>query len=112
MRAPQRHYGSSYPPRNLQPPPNEGTAKNNAAAFWLVNAFNEATAAIPDWPDYPTLGTVGWRREKITDDEYNASPIAKEVRVGMKIWVLQQMLRIAFGRQAFEYMKFRLLIHI
>eukprot|EP00241_Pyramimonas_parkeae_P000849 CAMPEP_0114234288 /NCGR_PEP_ID=MMETSP0058-20121206/5632_1 /TAXON_ID=36894 /ORGANISM="Pyramimonas parkeae, CCMP726" /LENGTH=558 /DNA_ID=CAMNT_0001345963 /DNA_START=47 /DNA_END=1723 /DNA_ORIENTATION=- len=80
----KRHYGSSYPPRNLQPPPNEGTAKNNAAAFWLVNAFNEATAAIPDWPDYPTLGTVGWRREKITDDEYNASPIAKEISNGKR----------------------------
>jgi hypothetical protein len=39
----QRHYGSSYPPKHLQLPPDGGVAKQNAAATWLCNAFNEVT---------------------------------------------------------------------
>lgn len=54
----KRHYGTSYPPRNLQPPPeaaSEGTK-------WLLQAFNEASAGIPSWPETKALGTLGWRR--------------------------------------------------
>ena len=71
----KRHYGGDYPPRQLQPPPRGA----NAAARWLLgawnearrgsllvrvgararirarirallNAWNEASAAIPTWP--------------------------------------------------------------
>jgi len=75
----KRHYGASYPPRNLQLPPRKNKAATNAAAFWLTNAFNEATAGIPDWPTFPTLGTVGWRRESISHAEIQKYPIAKEI---------------------------------
>jgi hypothetical protein len=45
-----------------------------------VNAFNEATAGIPTWPSFPTLGTIGWRRECITAEQLAASPMAQLVR--------------------------------
>lgn len=71
----KRHYGGSYPPRNLQEPP----AGANAAAFWLTRAWNEASAGTPSWPVVHTMGTVGWRREKITAAETSRSPLATRV---------------------------------
>ena len=43
---PPRHSTDQYPTPPLPQPP----AKANVAAFWLLGAFNEAMAAIPDWP--------------------------------------------------------------
>ncbi|KAK3252117.1 hypothetical protein CYMTET_29069 [Cymbomonas tetramitiformis] len=74
----KRHYGGSYPPRNLKGPP-RAAAERNYAALWLTNAWNEAMDGIEDWPTYPTLGTYGWRRESGTDAEIAASPIAQQV---------------------------------
>jgi len=54
----KRHYGTSYPPRNLQPPPDAASD----GAKWLLQAFNEASEGIASWPDTKALGTVGWRR--------------------------------------------------
>eukprot|EP00854_Cymbomonas_tetramitiformis_P028544 gene28544-35401_t len=51
----KRHYGSSYPPRNLKGPPH-AAAERNYAALWLTNAWNEAMDNIEDWPTFPTLG--------------------------------------------------------
>jgi len=82
----QRHYGASYPPRNLRLPPKQNTAGGNSAAVWLVNAFNEATAGIPTWPTFPTLGTIGWRRECITPEQLAASPIAQMVATSGVEW--------------------------
>ena len=58
----KRHYGGDHPPKHLQPPP----AKANAAAFWLLEAWNEASAGTPGWPDSKSMGTIGWRREAVT----------------------------------------------
>ncbi len=55
----KRHYGSAYPPRNLQPPP-----ARHAVAEFLHAAWNEATSNISAWPETLALGTVGWRRNK------------------------------------------------
>ena len=69
----KRHYGGDYPPRQLQPPP-EGA---NAAAYWLLNAWNEASAAIADWPHSKSMGTIGWRRNKISAAELEGSAAAR-----------------------------------
>ena len=71
----KRHYGSDHPPRHLQPPPKGA----NAAAFWLLNAWNEASAAIPDWPTSHSMGTIGWRRVKATKAEKRSSREAAAV---------------------------------
>jgi hypothetical protein len=42
----KRHFSDQYPTPPLPLPP----PKSNVAAFWLTNAFNEAMAAIPEWP--------------------------------------------------------------
>lgn len=54
----KRHYGASYPPRHLKPPP----ATASTGTRWLLDAFNEASAGIPTWPETKALGTIGWRR--------------------------------------------------
>jgi len=69
----KRHYGGDYPPRNLQPPPTGA----NAAARWLLGAWNEASAAIPTWPVSKSMGTVGWRRNRISAAELAASAAAR-----------------------------------
>ncbi|KAL1519432.1 hypothetical protein AB1Y20_022955 [Prymnesium parvum] len=58
----KRHYGGDHPPRNLEPPPDGA----NAAARWLLNAWNEASANIPNWPQSKSMGTYGWRRQPAT----------------------------------------------
>ena len=70
----KRHYGSSYPPRNLQTLPG---APLPPSPKWLLDAFNEATAGIPTWPDTKALGTVGWRRVK--GEGISSSPLASKV---------------------------------
>ena len=68
----KRHYGSDYPPKNLEPPP-EGA---NALAYWLLDAWNEASANIESWPLSKSMGTIGWRRERITPVQLKASATA------------------------------------
>ena len=68
----KRHYGSDYPPKNLEPPP-EGA---NALAYWLLDAWNEASANIESWPLSKSMGTIGWRRERITPVQLKASTTA------------------------------------
>jgi len=58
----KRHYGGAYPPRNLQRAPELARGGRPEAADFLLDAFNEASAAIPTWPETKALGTVGWRR--------------------------------------------------
>ena len=48
----KRHYGADHPPRNLQGPPDGA----NAAAFWLLNAWNEGSAGTPTWPESKSCG--------------------------------------------------------
>ena len=72
----KRHYGSDYPPKNLEPPP-EGAI---ALAYWLLDAWNEASANIETWPLSKSMGTIGWRRERITPAQLGASAVAKQVR--------------------------------
>mmetsp|Transcript_21179 Transcript_21179/g.63737 ORF Transcript_21179/g.63737 Transcript_21179/m.63737 type:complete len:583 (-) Transcript_21179:106-1854(-) len=51
----KRTYGASPPPRNLgQPPP----GMQNHLVQHLLNAVNEATAAIPGWDDYAATGVA------------------------------------------------------
>ncbi|KAL1504143.1 hypothetical protein AB1Y20_010552 [Prymnesium parvum] len=52
----KRHYMSEYPPRALQPPPKCA----GKAAVTLHALFNEATAALRDWPQSRAKGTHGW----------------------------------------------------
>ena len=60
----KRHYGGAYPPPNLEPPP-EGV---NPSTRWLWHAWNSAILAAGDtWPQTNAMGTVGWRRESISD---------------------------------------------
>ena len=42
----KRHFNDQYPTVPLPLPP----AGANTAAVWLVEAFNEAMAALPSWP--------------------------------------------------------------
>lgn len=42
----KRHFSDQYPTPPLPQPPKG----SNVAAFWLLNAFNEAMLGIPDWP--------------------------------------------------------------
>ncbi len=51
----KRSYGGRPIPRNLGPPP--ANMKNDLVRF-LINAFNEATDAIPCWPEYEKTGKV------------------------------------------------------
>ena len=69
----KRHYGGAYPPRKLQPPP----AGASDGAEWLLDAFNEASAGIPAWPETKSIGTIGWRRVKGAG--IANSPLAKQV---------------------------------
>ena len=71
----KRHYGSDHPPRRLQPPPTAA----NAAAFWLLEAWNEASAGIATWPTSHSMGTIGWRRVKPTEEEVRSSVEASAV---------------------------------
>eukprot|EP01062_Namystynia_karyoxenos_P045786 TRINITY_DN34110_c0_g1_i1.p1 TRINITY_DN34110_c0_g1~~TRINITY_DN34110_c0_g1_i1.p1 ORF type:complete len:574 (+),score=154.18 TRINITY_DN34110_c0_g1_i1:49-1770(+) len=71
----KRHYGAVYPPRNLDPPP-EGA---NQAAKWLLRAWNEASANIPNWPPTKAMGTHGWRREKLRPEDLERSRLARAV---------------------------------
>ena len=77
----KRHYGGDYPPRNLQPPPTGA----NAAARWLLSAWNEASAGIPSWPLSKSMGTLGWRRNKISAAELAASATARAAQ-GVPSW--------------------------
>jgi hypothetical protein len=69
----KRHYGGAYPPRLLQPPP----AGASDGALWLLEAWNEASANIANWPSTKALGTVGWRR--VAGDGIERSALAKRV---------------------------------
>ena len=71
----KRHYGGDHPPRGLTPPPKGA----NAAARWLLAAWNEASASIPDWPKSHSMGTIGWRRTKISPAEKEESTLAAAV---------------------------------
>jgi len=68
----KRHYGGAYPPRDLEPPP----VGANAAACWLVQAWNEGIDADPDWPASNAFGTIGWRRECSNEAKMRAHPVA------------------------------------
>ena len=88
----KRHYGGDHPPRHLTPPPESA----NAAAVWLLKAWNEASAGIPDWPKSHSMGTIGWRRTKITPAQTSDSPLAS--RVAGTRWTWGDDVRgIAFG---------------
>ena len=67
--------GNDHPPRQLAPPP-EGA---NAAAFWLLRAWNEASAGIPAWPASKSMGTVGWRRQRVSAADLTSSAVARAV---------------------------------
>ena len=71
----KRHYGADHPPRNLQGPPDGA----NAAAYWLLNAWNEGSAGTPTWPESKSMGTIGWRRNKPSPAEVEASAVARAV---------------------------------
>ena len=69
----KRHYGSDHPPRALRPPP----PRANAAAFWLTNAWNDASANIENWPRSKSMGTIGWRRNKAPNAELERDDVAR-----------------------------------
>ena len=76
----KRHYGTAYPPRNLQAAPNSASA----GAHWLLNAFNEASAGIPAWPETKALGTVGWRQS--AGDGIRGSALAERMEGTKWTW--------------------------
>jgi len=78
----KRHYGADYPPRHMQGPPRGA----NAAATWLLNAWNEASAGTPNWPTSHSMGTIGWRRVKPTTHEREASEEARYVSGTRWMW--------------------------
>jgi len=68
----KRHYGGSYPPPNLDPPPSGA----NPSTFYLWRAWNDAITNEPEWPPTNAMGTIGWRREGATDAEIASSKLA------------------------------------
>jgi len=76
----KRHYGGDHPPRHLEPPP----AGANAAAVWLLNAWNEASAGIVAWPKSKSMGTYGWRRQKASDAAYGDASSSAGKAVGTR----------------------------
>jgi len=89
----KRHYGAAYPPRQLQPPPARQGSAAPVAARWLLNAFNEASAGIPDWPKTLALGTVGWKRS--AGDGIRGSDLAK--RITGTSWTWSGIKSLTFG---------------
>ncbi|KAL3924150.1 MAG: hypothetical protein SGPRY_004000 [Prymnesium sp.] len=87
----KRHYGTSYPPRNLRPPPDSASD----GAKWLLHAFNEASAGIEAWPLTKALGTVGWRRDAGTGIE--GSQLANRI-IGTS-WTWSGITGLAFQRE-------------
>ncbi len=85
----KRHYGSAYPPRKLQGPPDG--ASDGAA--WLTSAWNEASAGIPSWPSTRALGTIGWRR--VAGDGIGGSKLA--ARVQGTAWKWSGVKGLSFG---------------
>ena len=76
----KRHFMSHYPPRNLEPPPRCA----GRAAHTLHALFNEASAALPQWPaTKPTeshRGTLGWlpgSTAALSEQAFHASPVAR-----------------------------------
>ena len=73
----KRHYGNAYPPKGgLLTPPPKGA---NSAAFYLQKAWVDAVEHVDGWPDSKTMGTIGWRRNKITAQELEAHPWAEQL---------------------------------
>jgi len=80
----KRHYGADHPPRG----------RANAAARWLCSAWNEASAAIPGWPESHSMGTIGWRRNKISAAQLAASSVARRAQQATWSWA---------GNDGFEF---------
>eukprot|EP01065_Artemidia_motanka_P001216 TRINITY_DN10561_c0_g1_i2.p1 TRINITY_DN10561_c0_g1~~TRINITY_DN10561_c0_g1_i2.p1 ORF type:complete len:551 (+),score=188.13 TRINITY_DN10561_c0_g1_i2:56-1708(+) len=78
----KRHYGGSYPPRDLQPPPDAASP----AAKWLHRAWNEASAGVPGWPETKAMGTHGWRRNKLTPADLERSRLARALVGTQWMW--------------------------
>jgi hypothetical protein len=76
----KRLYGAAYPPRQLQPPP-DGASDGTR---WLLDAFNEASAHIPTWPETKALGTIGWRR--VAGDGIASSSLAQKIQNTKWTW--------------------------
>lgn len=55
----KRHYGGSYPPLELDPPPPGASVTTN----YLWRAWMEAMHRERQWPATNAMGTIGWRRE-------------------------------------------------
>ena len=83
----KRHFMGQYPPRHLDAPPKCA----GRAAATLTAMFNEASAAIGDWPeDTAPHGTLGWANVNgpsavndapalATEEAYQHSKLAKAV---------------------------------
>jgi len=91
----KRHYGGSYPPANLDPPPEAA----NPSTKYLWRAWNEAMEKEPEWPDSNAMGTIGWRREGATREEIERSALAKQVVGTDWTWAGIKTLSFLDGRQ-------------
>ena len=88
----KRHYGQAYPPKDdYDPPPQQA----NPSSKWLHAAWVEAMNNEPEWPETNAMGTIGWRREAITADAIQKSPLASAV-LGTK-WTWAKIPGLAFN---------------
>ena len=84
----KRHFNDNYPAHPLPQPP----AKANAAAFYLVNAFNEAMGNITAWPTHqPPSGRATqtlYGRRRLDWFSRHANGFATELRTMpiIKVW--------------------------
>ena len=90
----KRHYGQAYPPRDALDPPPE---RANPSSKWLHAAWHEAANNEPEWPDTNAMGTVGWRREAISEAEIQKSKLASAV-VGTR-WTWARIPGLAFNER-------------
>lgn len=66
----KRHYGGSYPPRNLSLPPRCAEQR----ARLLTAAFNEASARIANWPAAAATGAGGRPARSVGPDTWRVRP--------------------------------------
>ncbi len=97
----KRNYASTYPPRELEPPP-EGA---HAGAFYLREAWLEAIKHQTDniWIQAPvTIGTVGWKPRMLTPIEMEKKGLTELIDSSWT-WVYEQDKANLYGKPVLQF---------
>lgn len=90
----KRQYDTYYPPRDLEPPP-DGASEE---AFWLLDAWNEASGNLSTWPSSPTANGTIFRPARDDDSMTNAMMMlcgAGDACLDERNWSLHRRANIA-----------------